>query len=618
MSVKISELPILDSLADNDVLAGVDTSANATKKIELATLKDYIDTNTTYTAGTNIDITNNVVSAPNVYNKDEMDSQIEELQSEVDSLSTIFNAFPTESGEGESLTLDGTAETKFKKIDLKGNTSQTGTPTPTNPIPVNVVSGDNDIVVCGKNLFDIYNATGTRGTNTITATNQEITINSNSSGTEMAFYLNDVSQVSQWLVTSYANAKDYNMTTTGGNYTLVLYFSSKPTNNMSIVLATNKRLIQKTTTDNWENNTIKWSVTLESDEYIKSIQAYTPGTNVFNNLKIKAQLEKGSSVTTYEPYQCNTYDVDLIISKNLFNKNNANLIYNYALTNEGTGWYPENYDYCLYIKCKKNTTYTISKTNSDRLRAVTTIYNPITLPQTYQYTNSNDTTKLTITTNENANYLIVFFRRYSDTLTKEQLLDTIQIEYGSTPTTYEAYSSMELCKIGTYQDYIYKSEGNWYKHSDLTKVVLNGSESWVDQTNGAYTTNRTDKYSRYGMDILMCNYFPLRTGTSTSNYFGIDNDTTRLRFWNVGMSIEDFKTWLSTHNTTVYYQLATTVDTQITYQPLIDQLNAIEQATSKNGETNISQINNDLPFIIYAEAIMSLQNVLDRIELLES
>lgn len=45
MSVKISELPLLDSLADNDIIAGVDTSAAATKKIELSTLKEYTNAN---------------------------------------------------------------------------------------------------------------------------------------------------------------------------------------------------------------------------------------------------------------------------------------------------------------------------------------------------------------------------------------------------------------------------------------------------------------------------------------------------------------------------------------------------------------------------------------------
>lgn len=82
MSVKISELPILDSLADNDVIAGVDTSANVTSKIEMATLKNYIDTNTQYTAGTNIDITNNVISAPFVYDKTQTNALLDDFKDE--------------------------------------------------------------------------------------------------------------------------------------------------------------------------------------------------------------------------------------------------------------------------------------------------------------------------------------------------------------------------------------------------------------------------------------------------------------------------------------------------------------------------------------------------------
>ena len=36
---------------------------------------------------------------------------------------------------------------------------------------------------------------------------------------------------------------------------------------------------------------------------------------------------------------------------------------------------------------------------------------------------------------------------------------------------------------------------------------------------------------------------------------------------------------------------------------LIDQLNLLEKAMSKDGQTNISQVNNDLPFIISASAL---------------
>jgi hypothetical protein len=51
--------------------------------------------------------------------------------------------------------------------------------------------------------------------------------------------------------------------------------------------------------------------------------------------------------------------------------------------------------------------------------------------------------------------------------------------------TYEPYinksypiylGDIELCKIETYQDYIYKDNGVWYLHKEIGKVVLNGTE----------------------------------------------------------------------------------------------------------------------------------------------
>ena len=219
MSVKISELPVLDSLADNDVLAGVDTSANTTSKVTLGSLKQFIDTNTQYTAGTNIDITNNVVSAPNVYNKTETDNLLntkenisnkvttlsssstntqypsaksvydhvsgvsndimdsvteatsalqeenEALKEELESVSTIFNAFPVDSDEDESMTLEDTAEVKFKKFDLKGNTYQTQY-SGKNLLPPTIATETKNGITLTNNGDGSYTLTGTYSSST--------------------------------------------------------------------------------------------------------------------------------------------------------------------------------------------------------------------------------------------------------------------------------------------------------------------------------------------------------------------------------------------------------------------------------------------------------------------
>ena len=50
--------------------------------------------------------------------------------------------------------------------------------------------------------------------------------------------------------------------------------------------------------------------------------------------------------------------------------------------------------------------------------------------------------------------------------------------------------------------------------------------------------------------------------------------------------------------------LAASIDIEITDAALITQLNALEQAISYNEQTNISQTNDNLPFIISASALL--------------
>ena len=83
------------------------------------------------------------------------DSQ-EAQNTRIQALEDMVNGEPTIEGTGTSITLNNTLNGEINSIDLKGNTSQSGTPTPSSPIPVNVVSGDNEINVCGKNLFGNY------------------------------------------------------------------------------------------------------------------------------------------------------------------------------------------------------------------------------------------------------------------------------------------------------------------------------------------------------------------------------------------------------------------------------------------------------------------------------
>ena len=174
----------------------------------------------------------------------------------------------------------------------------------------------------------------------------------------------------------------------------------------------------------------------------------------------------------------------------------------------------------------------------------------------------------------------------------------IQVEAGSTVTQYEPHQSQtftldlgsyELCKIGNYQDFIYKGVDGWYVHKAIDKVVLDGSETWSGQHNntffwspipGAVTLTSTTT------PPVMSNYYVAETYDNI--YAGINSYSIGLRPTQSYVCIRnqdcandtDLRTWLSTHNTIFYYALAVPTDTKITNAALINQLNALGDARS--------------------------------------
>lgn len=179
-------------------------------------------------------------------------------------------------------------------------------------------------------------------------------------------------------------------------------------------------------------------------------------------------------------------------------------------------------------------------------------------------------------------------------------------------TTYEPYQSqdytvnlgsLELCKIGTYQDYIYKSGDDWYVHKEIEKVTLDGSSEgyW-------YRNNNVTGADIYGFQLTSA--FP-NVALKNSGVLGYLSDlfiSLSATQWNANIEgivqmndktfqihilrnrladgvRETFINWLTTHNTTLYYALATPTVTQITDSTLIGQLEALENATVYSGKT---------------------------------
>lgn len=255
--------------------------------------------------------------------------------------------------------------------------------------------------------------------------------------------------------------------------------------------------------------------------------------------------------------------------------------------------------YSGFIKVKPNTTYTFS------IQATTSTYpawfgvGEYTTNATSGFikrdTNtSTSATSITFTTSATTGYVVVSARNMAGA-TKAQ------VELGSTQTTYAAYFvPMELCKIGTYQDYIYKSGDDWYVHKEIGKVILDGSESYNKVSDGKFRANISIfKNYDYGSrkqcfsDKFRCyahyeNYSYGQCYCWTNGiYIGIDSSIT---------TTDGAKTWCSNNTPTFYGVLATATETQITDATLIAQLEAVHEWLTRYGyQYNVS---GNLPLII--------------------
>ena len=486
----------------------------------------------------------------------------------------IWNNWEKVTGEGTSLTLNNTEQAPIK-MDLKGNTSQTGTPTPTSPIPVNVVSGDNEVEICGKNLFDKDNA------NVLNA-------NISSNGTISSNKNTRTIYIPIQPSTTYTISKILSSQFRASVYDNIPEINSVGTNTIA----------------NFSGTTITITSTSNS-KYLAVFCYINTDTQTLQQILDSIQIEKGTA-TTYEPYQGNTYNIDLPV-ENLFDKNT--IIQGKYINNSGNLVDDANNFTGDYIPINENTTYYLSSTSTDARRIA--------------YYNSSKTFISRAVVVSNQTLTIPSNAKYVRLSCYNNALDTLQLELGSKANSYTPYGTtpIELCKIENqdhtikYQDYFYKDSDKWYLHKEIGKVVLNGSELW--QMHGSIA-------SWFYCDVLDNVRYAISENLGISNYYSYKpyypNATTLVNGEftigyganNIGRvvmkntdytTVNTFKTWLNTHNTTVYYILSTSTNTEITDTTLINQLEELYIAKSKENQTNISQINNDLGFIINSSAL---------------
>lgn len=157
--------------------------------------------------------------------------------------------------------------------------------------------------------------------------------------------------------------------------------------------------------------------------------------------------------------------------------------------------------------------------------------------------------------------------------------------------------SVELAKIGTFQDYIYKSGGDWYVHKEIKEILCDGSENWTgENSNAIFTYAITDSVQPETNVIspILSNYYTANTYSDCYNSRVDYGVSLKKSSQAIAVRNKDFtgssscKAWFASNNTTFYYALETPTDTKITDNTLIGELEALAGATGYNGQTVIT------------------------------
>ena len=525
-------------------------------------------------------------------------------------------------------------------------------PNPSFPQNIDVVTGTQNVKVCGKNLFDkdsedvghVYSSTGSYGISGLWNTSDwikasdYITISASTTGSiNMLLSEFDNSKTFIQRAQQGGTSKTYNLNT-NTKYVRLSYKNDIGITNIQIEkgsTATTYEVYQETTypinlgnielckIDTYQDRIYKqndkWYLEKNVDKVIlNGSETWSKSANRFVSGKVASVIKPTSSndeiakifsdkfvgVTINNTIQSQPLNgIAIAASGNLVIYYDAVINFTYG---EFRDWISTHNTAVYYVLATPTTTEITDTTLVNQLNALynTTIY-PITNINT-------DTSNLLPYIDLHYNFVtpspspsrpsVVNVVKRNNTITISNSDNTESQNY---PINL---GDMELCKIGTYQDYIYESNGNWFKKSNISKVVLNGSEeNWARGTIQDYYryTLSLDTLVSADAVLIYSNYYRgITYNNRNSDYFntiyangniGINTD--------VASTLTEWKSWLSNNNLTAYYVLATPTDTQITDTTLITQLNNIKKAYSYDTQTNISQTNTDKPFIIYAEAI---------------
>lgn len=514
----------------------------------------------------------------------------------------------------------------------------TPSPNPDYPQDIQVVTGEQTVMVTGKNLLPMVDGAVTYYGLTLTIDKGILTINGTMNTNQAANFKLTNGIISNTGATIPASWLSESVTNWNGKTLSIKLLSGTAPSAGSAF-----RFFTGTTTHIWQSYpNITREITFDTDEDISCLALFVNPNITFNNAKYEIQLEKGSTATDYEPYQGQSYKVNL--GKNLLPITMS------TQTLDGVS-FTVNTDKSITMvgTATARTEPKIYQSGSGApsiiLKAGVTYHNSmqeILYFYSGAYRSIQPNGDYTPSADETISYAYI---RVENGTTVDKTVYPM-LEEGSISTQYAPYfTPIELCKIGDYQDYIYKSGDDWYLHKEINTKTIDGTEAgWGKSTttsNNAYylSTKIFDDINKDGMGVgvqdthITPTFSRFFIAQATNTIF--TTDTVGLGFnaqqspstyldlrigTGLGSSlntVQSFKDWLGANKPTIYYVLATPVNILIENPDLAAQLNALAEAKSYNDQTNIivTAAGENLPATLCVEAYRkSLSGVIEAID----
>ena len=471
-------------------------------------------------------------------------------------------------------------------------------PNPSYPEQVHVVSGDNTINICGKNLFD-YNKITTSANYT---NNYDGTFTRTSNGSNILINVDNASvpyDSFSLLAGTYSVSFDIKTTV---DVTLNNLFLCTRQNGTASNLAKSigVQIPANTTTHIKAEN----YVVVNNAEKVGFAGYLSASTGVvISNI----QVEKNNQATTYEEYKDDTYPISLGAENLIAYGTNLNGFVDqqsklFVVSGASVGYY--------FRTAKLPSVISFTSPNGNRNNVSYFNSIPEGGVQATLLNNGNNTNSRTIDVNKNYTYVFIQFSfNYLS-------VGDIEITKGNTIQRITD-NPIEMCSIPNtdYKDTFVHEDNKWYKYAMVKKLVLDGSETgWNSSVVGTdirrfYKGFTDDGIYRYTdtnrhIDKIKSNYFYGTTNNAVGGMYQYQNQVFFQMDNSIYTTTESCLTWLNSHNLILYFALANSTQTEITDETLIGQLDDLwENATSYKGQTNITQTNNELPFILDVSAL---------------